>query len=91
MMLPCLKAIPTDVRNPFTACRICWLLCNYSIFISLQLVDYLDPDGKGFVTKEYVQNLSVDQMKEVLLFIDPTDVSNTEELEYSHIDAGYIE
>lgn len=90
MMLPCLK-LPTDVRNPFTACRICWLLCNYSIFISLQLVDYLDPDGKGFVTKEYVQNLSVDQMKEVLLFIDPTDVSNTEELEYSHIDAGYIE
>ena len=57
----------------------------------MQLVDYLDPDGKGFVTKEYVQNLSVDQMKEVLLFIDPTDVSNTEELEYSHIDAGYIE
>ena len=63
----------------------------FLIFISLQLVDYLDPDGKGFVTKEYVQNLSVDQMKEVLLFIDPTDVSNTEELEYSHIDAGYIE
>ena len=69
----------------------CMCVIIFLIFISLQLVDYLDPDGKGFVTKEYVQNLSVDQMKEVLLFIDPTDVSNTEELEYSHIDAGYIE
>ena len=69
----------------------CMCVIIFLIFISLQLVDYLDPDGKGFITKEYVQNLSVDQMKEVLLFIDPTDVSNTEELEYSHIDAGYIE
>ena len=69
----------------------CMCVIIFLTFISLQLVDYLDPDGKGFVTEEYVQNLSVDQMKEVLLFIDPTDVSNTEELEYSHIDAGYIE
>ena len=69
----------------------CMCVIIFLIFISLQLVDYLDPDGKGFVTEEYVHNLSVDQMKEVLLFIDPTDVSNTEELEYSHIDAGYIE
>ena len=57
----------------------------------MQLVDYLDPDGKGYVTIEYVRNLSIDQLKEVLLFIDPTDVSNTEDLEYSHIDAAYIE
>ena len=57
----------------------------------MQLVGYLDPDGKGYVTIEYVRNLSIDQLKEVLLFIDPTDVSNTEDLEYSHIDAAYIE
>jgi len=55
------------------------------------LVAYLDPDDKGFITKEYLQNLSIDQLKDILLFIDPNDVSNTEELEYSHIEALDIE
>lgn len=55
------------------------------------LVAYLDPNGKGYITKEYVQNLTIDQMKQILLFVDPNDVSNTEELEYSHIDGGEIE
>ena len=65
----------------------------YLIFPSLpfQLVEYLDPDHKGFVTRGYIENLTVDQLKELLLFIDPNDVSNTEEFEYSHIDAPYIE
>ena len=53
-------------------------------------MEYLDPDHKGFVTREYIENLTVDQLKELLLFIDPNDVSNTEEFEYSHIDAPYI-
>lgn len=57
----------------------------------LQLVAYLDPNGKGYITKEYVQNLTIDQVKQILLFVDPNDVSNTEELEYSHIDGGEIE
>ncbi|KAL9958610.1 hypothetical protein ACROYT_G035650 [Oculina patagonica] len=56
-----------------------------------KLVEYLDPDGNGYVTQEYIQNLTIEQLKEVLLFIDPTDVSNTEEFEYSHIDAYDIE
>lgn len=55
-----------------------------------EMVVYLDPDGKGYITKEYVQNMTIDQLKEVLLFIDPNDVSNTEELEYSHIHAEDI-
>ena len=63
-----------------------------SFFVSSfsQMVVYLDPDGKGYITKEYVQNMTIDQLKEVLLFIDPNDVSNTEELEYSHIYAEDI-
>ena len=66
-----------------------WLIVHPSL--SCQLVAYLDPDDKGFITKEYLQNLSIDQLKDVLLFIDPNDVSNTEELEYSHIQALDIE
>ena len=67
--------------------------CPVLNFSSLpfQLVEYLDPDHKGFVTCGYIENLTVDQLKELLLFIDPNDVSNTEEFEYSHIDAPYIE
>ena len=65
------------------------LLC-YKLSL-LQLVAYLDPDGKGYITKEYVQSFTIDQMKEILLFVDPNDVSNTEELEYSHIYADEIE
>lgn len=55
------------------------------------MVEFLDPDGNGYITQEYIQNLTIHQLKEVLLFIDPTDVSNTEEFEYSHIDAYDIE
>lgn len=66
-----------------------WLIVHPSL--SCQLVTYLDPDDKGFITKEYLQNLSIDQLKDVLLFIDPNDVSNTDELEYSHIEALDIE
>ena len=54
------------------------------------MIKYLDPDGKGFITQEQVRNFSLTQLKDVLLFIDPTDVSNTEEFEYSHIDADDI-
>ncbi|XP_020623160.1 uncharacterized protein LOC110060709 [Orbicella faveolata] len=56
-----------------------------------KLVEFLDSDGNGYITQEYIQNLTIDQLKDVLLFIDPTDVSNTEEFEYSHIDADDIE
>ena len=56
-----------------------------------QFVKHLDPADSGYVTQEYIENLTIEQLKEVLLFIDPNDVSNTEEFEYSHIDAYDIE
>lgn len=65
----------------------------YVFFLNIffQLVEYLDSDGNGYVTQEYIQKLTIEQLKEVLLFIDPNDVSNTEEFEYSHIDVDDIE
>lgn len=77
------------INGPLVKSEACPVLNFPSL--PFQLVEYLDPDHKGFVTCGYIENLTVDQLKELLLFIDPNDVSNTEEFEYSHIDAPYIE
>ncbi|XP_031551013.1 uncharacterized protein LOC116288376 [Actinia tenebrosa] len=52
--------------------------------------EYIDPQNVGFITKEEVENFSIDKLKEIVLFFDPCDVSNTEDFEYSHIDAEQI-
>ncbi|EDO48553.1 predicted protein [Nematostella vectensis] len=55
-----------------------------------KLMQYLDPDNKGYILKEEIEAFSIEKMKEVLLFFDPIDVSNMEDFEYSHINAEDI-
>ena len=43
-----------------------------------------------FITKKQVEGFSLEEMKEIVLFFDPCDVSNTEEFEYSHIQVSDI-
>ncbi|XP_070570097.1 bifunctional peptidase and (3S)-lysyl hydroxylase Jmjd7-like [Ptychodera flava] len=54
-------------------------------FMREQFIHLLDPDGRGYVTVEEINSLTIDQLKMLLLTFDPTDVSNTVEFEYSHI------
>lgn len=56
-----------------------------------QLISHMDPEGTGFITKEQVESLTIDEMKKILLFFDPSDVSNSDEFEYSHIDVDEVE
>ncbi|XP_035684646.1 uncharacterized protein LOC118421454 [Branchiostoma floridae] len=50
----------------------------------------VDPEGRGYITKDEVKALTVEEMKELMLVIDPTDVSDMESFEYSHIEAERI-
>lgn len=51
----------------------------------------MDPEGIGYVTKERMERLTIDELKAILLFFDPLDVSNTDAFEYSHIEVEDIE
>ncbi|XP_070570099.1 uncharacterized protein [Ptychodera flava] len=55
-----------------------------------QFKHLLDPEGRGYVTKEEVSSLTVDQLKELLLTFDHNDVSNSLEYEYGYISAEEI-
>ena len=54
------------------------------------MTEYLDPTGRGYITQEEVKSFSLEQLKELVLFVDPNDVSNTEDFEYSHINGDDI-
>ncbi|KAJ7393735.1 hypothetical protein OS493_003394 [Desmophyllum pertusum] len=54
------------------------------------MFDRLGGNEKGFITKEYVRNLSRDEMRALVLEFEGTDVSNTEEAEYGIIDPSQI-
>jgi len=55
-----------------------------------QMFDRLGGNKKGFVTKDDVRRLNRDEMRAIVLAIEGTDVSNTEEAEYGVIDPGEI-
>lgn len=50
----------------------------------------LGGNKKGFVTKDDVRRLNRDEMRAIVLAIEGTDVSNTEEAEYGVVDPGEI-
>lgn len=54
------------------------------------MFDRLGGNKKGFVTKDDVRRLNRDEMRAIVLAIEGTDVSNTEEAEYGVIDPGEI-
>ena len=54
------------------------------------MFDRLGGNEKGFVTKDDVRRLNRDEMRAIVLSIEGTDVSNTEEAEYGVIEPGDI-
>ncbi|XP_066295392.1 uncharacterized protein [Branchiostoma lanceolatum] len=50
----------------------------------------VDPEGRGYITKDEVKALTIEEMKELMLIIDPTDVSDMSSFEYSHIPGEHI-
>ena len=50
------------------------------------MFDLLGGNKKGFVTKDDVRRLNRDEMRAIVLAIEGTDVSNTEEAEYGVVD-----
>ena len=59
-------------------------------FLVLQMFDWLNGNERGFITKDDVRNLSRDEMRALVLKIEGTDVSNTEEAEYGVIDVSQV-
>ncbi|KAM7443457.1 hypothetical protein ABFA07_007773 [Porites harrisoni] len=57
---------------------------------ALLMFDLLGGNKKGFVTKDDVRRLNRDEMRAIVLAIEGTDVSNTEEAEYGVVDPGEI-
>ena len=51
---------------------------------------FLDPSGKGYVTREQISSLTRDQLKALAVAIEPTEPSNSYEFEYSLFDAADI-
>ena len=64
-----------------------------SLFFSacLQFVDYFGPEGNGYTTKEIINKLTIDRLKELVEIIHPNDLSNTDALEYGHLQVESIE
>ena len=54
------------------------------------MFDRLGGNEKGFVTKDDVRRLNKDEMRAIVLALEGTDVSNTEEAEYGVIEPGDI-
>lgn len=50
------------------------------------MFDVLGGNDKGFVTKDDVRKLTRDEMRQIVLTFEGTDVSNTLEAEYGIID-----
>ncbi|CAB3989861.1 Hypothetical predicted protein [Paramuricea clavata] len=55
-----------------------------------KFVEFLDDSGSGTITKENVEKMSIDRLKQATLLFAPTDVSNTLDYEYSHIEESSI-
>ena len=53
-------------------------------------MSHMDPESVGYVTKEQVEKLTIEELKAILLFFDPSDVSNTDAFEYSHLEVEDI-
>ena len=54
------------------------------------MFDWLGGNGKGFVTKDDVKKLIRDEMRQIVLAFEGTDVSNTLEAEYGIIDPSQV-
>lgn len=50
------------------------------------MFDWLGGNERGFVTKEDVKKLTRDEMRQIVLAFEGTDVSNTLEAEYGIVD-----
>ncbi len=50
----------------------------------------MDEEKKGFTTLEVINNLNTTQLKDLVELIHPNDISNTDVLEYGHIDGEEI-
>ena len=55
-----------------------------------QFLKYLDKESNGYTTTDYVRNLNVSQLKHLVELFHPNDISNTDRLEYGHIDVENI-
>lgn len=57
---------------------------------ALMIFNWLGGNQKGFVTKDDVRKLTRDEMRQLVLSIEGTDVSNTLEAEYGIIDPSHV-
>ena len=53
-------------------------------------MEFLDSSHKGYVEKVHVERMSIETLREMLLIFDPSDVSNQDDFEYSHIDVDDV-
>jgi len=54
-------------------------------------VRYFGSEINGYTTKEFVNALTIDKLKELVEIIHPNDLSNTDALEYGHLRVESIE
>ncbi|XP_019615833.1 PREDICTED: uncharacterized protein LOC109463450 [Branchiostoma belcheri] len=58
--------------------------------MKIEFAKKVDPEGRGYITTDEVKALTREEMKDIMLIIDPTDVSDTSSFEYSHIQVEAI-
>eukprot|EP00112_Aurelia_sp_Birch-Aquarium-sp1_P011282 Seg2372.2 transcript_id=Seg2372.2/GoldUCD/mRNA.D3Y31 product="JmjC domain-containing protein 5" protein_id=Seg2372.2/GoldUCD/D3Y31 len=51
---------------------------------------YLDAEDTGYTTKNVIRNLNIQQLTDLVEVIHPNDISNTDVLEYGHLDVEEI-
>lgn len=56
----------------------------------MQFIQYFGTESNGYTTSDAVDKLTINQLKDLVEIIHPNDISNTDALEYGHIDAEDI-